>query len=137
MKEKMKNSMEPQKVSKTQELVKLVHEESVHLKDNKFTLLMKQCYYSLREHRGSMTKDKFQQKRISEDIKSHTQQANIFGRMVSRANVSRNDKKVRYANECKKTHEEAVRQPSSIVWNYVTTNGMSENNHVEMTMRCI
>jgi len=63
MKEKMKNSMEPQKVSKTQELVKLVHEESVHLKDNKFTLLMmlqaKQHYYSLQQHRGSMTKDKF------------------------------------------------------------------------------
>jgi len=98
MKERMKNSTEPQKAPKTQELLKLVHEASIHLEDNKFTLLMilqaMQSYYSLRQHRRSMTKDKFQQKKTPEDIKSHTQQANIFVRMVGRANISVNDKKV-------------------------------------------
>jgi len=141
MKERMKDSTKPQKAPKMQELLKLVHEASIHLEDNKFTLPMilqaMQSYYSFRQHRRSMTKDKFQQKKTPEDIKSHTQQANIFGRMVGRANISVNDKTVRCANECKKTHEEAVRQPSSAGWNHVTTNGISENNHVEMTMRYI
>jgi len=93
--------MRPQKISKTKdqlELLKHVHGASVHLAGNRFTLLMipqaKQRYYTLRQHRGLAIKDQFRQEKTFENIKSHTQQANVFGRMVDGSGASIYDEEV-------------------------------------------